>query len=470
MRCGRRGTASARASTWQRPRRPLGRPAGGVLHVGAVDQGADNIQFEVRDLIILFEDTVSAPSLPYTLSLSLDSLSAVSTNAQWAEAFVEDHDSPSIHKLLQLQGLVVDWAPLVRVKGEAADDAAEAADGPAPSRARSLSFDDHDALRQWVLDETTKTTTATPASSDVQDDAAAPAVAGEKGGPNVDDSSSDVLGAASHLIAPVFVSMRATLTKNSALAAATARRAASRKRKKALQAAGLGEDTKATSPHAAIEASDDMSHDAEVDDNVDEELADTPRVQLDVELPEVGLALDDVQYSSLLQTTVYFSELSRRARRPRTASERWRWALEQLLPGSSARAMAAWRLSAAGQRACRAQLKAYVAARISLVRSRRLGETEPAEALSTMTQLEEEVDVTDLLFYRELADDKIKSLSPAWAAAAAASAAAAETTAQQRRASGPSSHRRPRRPGVTAAGCGRGRGGDGGSADRLNQR
>ncbi|OSX77568.1 hypothetical protein BU14_0143s0004 [Porphyra umbilicalis] len=395
---------------------------------GLLTKVADNIQFEVRDLIILFEDTVSAPSLPYTLSLSLDSLSAVSTNAQWAEAFVEDHDTPSIHKLLQLQGLVVDWAPLVRAKGEAANDAAGAANGPALSRAHSISFNDHDALRQWVLDETTKTAAATPTSPDVQDDAAAPAVAGEEGGPNVGDSSSDVLGVASHLIAPVFVSMRATLTKNSALAAATARLSASRKRKRALRAVGLGDDTEAAPPHAAVDTPDDIPEDDEIDDDVDEELADTPRVQLDVELPEVGLALDDVQYSSLLQTTVYFSELSRRAKRPRTAAERWRWALEQLLPGSNARATAAWRLSAAGQRACRTQLKAYVAARISLVRSRRLGETEPAEALSTITKLEEEVDVTDLLFYRELADDKIKSMSPAWAAAAAASAAAAETT------------------------------------------
>jgi len=396
---------------------------------GLLTKVADNIQFEVRDLIILFEDTVSAPSLPYTLSLSLDSLSAVSTNAQWAEAFVEDYDTPSIHKLLQLQGLVVDWAPLVRAKGQAADDATGAADGPALSRAHSLSFNDHDALRQWVLDETTKTTAANPTSLDVQEDAAAPAVVGEEGGSNVDGFSSDVFGVASHLIAPVFVSMRATLTKNSALAAATARRAASRKRKRALRAVGLGDDSKAISPHAAVDNSDDIPEDGEVDDDVDEELADTPRVQLDVELPEVGLALDDVQYSSLLQTTVYFSELSRRAKRPRTAAERWRWALEQLLPGSGARATAAWRLSAAGQRACRAQLKAYVAARISLVRSRRLGETEPAEALSTITKLEEEVDVTDLLFYRELADDKITSMSPAWAAAAAASAAAAESTA-----------------------------------------
>lgn len=404
---------------------------------GLLTKVADNIQFEVRDLIILFEDTVSAPALPYTLSLSLDSLSAVSTNAQWDEAFVEDHDTPAIHKLLQLQGLVVDWAPLL--PGRAArggDGAPPTAEGPGLSRGDSLSFNDHDALRQWVLDETAKTATTPSSPSDVHMAEAAPAAAadedkaeaaGDAAG-DAGDAAGGVPGAAQHLIAPVFVNMRATLTKSSALAAATARRAASRKRKQARLAGGDastgGEDDVAA--EAAPESTDE---DASADEAADEVLADTPRVQLVVELPEVGFALDDVQYSSLLQTTVYFSELSRRAKRPRTASERWRWALEQLLPGSAARATAAWRLSAAGQRTTRTQLKAYVAARISLVRSRRLGEAEPPEALSTIARLEEEVPVTDLLFYRELADDKIKSLSPAWAAAAAAASTSTAATA-----------------------------------------
>lgn len=403
---------------------------------GLLTKVADNIQFEVRDLIILFEDTVSAPALPYTLSLSLDSLSAVSTNSQWDEAFVEDHDTPAIHKLLRLQGLVVDWAPLQPAHAEqGGGDIGPTKGEPGLSRGHSMSFNDHDALRQWVLDETTKTaaTPSTPTNVHTADAVIAEdeegkiytagAAAGERG-----DTAGGVPGAAQHLVAPVFVNMRATLTKSSALAAATARRAAARKRKQARLAgggaSGGGEDDAAS--ETAPESTDE---DVSADEAADEELADTPRVQLVVELPEVGLALDDVQYSSLLQTTVYFSELSRRAKRPRTASERWRWALEQLLPGSAARATAAWRLSAEGQRTTRTQLKAYVAARISLVRSRRLGEAEPPEALSTIARLEEEVPVTDLLFYRELADDKIKSLSPAWAAAAAAASSSTTATA-----------------------------------------
>lgn len=402
---------------------------------GLLTKVADNIQFEVRDLIILFEDTVSAPALPYTLSLSLDSLSAVSTNAQWDEAFVENHDTPAIHKLLRLEGLVVDWAPLLPARpGQGGGDVGPTRGEPGLSRGHSLSFQDHDALRQWVLDETTKTAATPSTLSDVHTaDAVAAAddedqtyTAGDATG-EAGDAAGSVPGVAQHLIAPVFVNMRATLTKSSALAAATARRAASRKRRQA-RLAGGGASAGGEDDVAFETAPESTDENVSTDEAADEELADTPRVQLVVELPEVGFALDDVQYSSLLQTAVYFSELSRRAKRPRTASERWRWALEQLLPGSAARATAAWRLSAEGQRITRTQLKAYVAARISLVRSRRLGEAEPPEALSTIARLEEEVPVTDLLFYRELADDKIKSLSPAWAAAAAAAASSSTTT------------------------------------------
>ncbi|GAB0491741.1 hypothetical protein MMPV_002996 [Pyropia vietnamensis] len=403
---------------------------------GLLTKVADNIQFEVRDLIILFEDTVSAPALPYILSVSLDSLSAVSTNAQWDEAFVEDHDTPAIHKLLRLQGLVVDWAPLVPARtGQEGGDIRPTKEEPGLSRGNSLSFNDHDALRQWVLDETTKTAATPSSASDVHTADVFAAEVDEDKTDTAGDATSEADNAAralpetaQHLIAPVFVNMRATLTKSSALAAATARRAASRKRKQA-RLAGQGASARGEDNVVSDTAPESTDEDASADEAADEELADTPRVQLVVELPEVGLALDDVQYSSLLQTTVYFSELSRRAKRPRTASERWRWALEQLLPGSAARATAAWRLSAEGQRTTRTQLKAYVAARISLVRSRRLGETEPPEALSTIARLEEEVPVTDLLFYRELADDKIKSLSPAWAAAAAAASSSTTTTA-----------------------------------------
>lgn len=403
---------------------------------GLLTKVADNIQFEVRDLIILFEDTVSAPALPYILSVSLDSLSAVSTNAQWDEAFVEDHDTPAIHKLLRLQGLVVDWAPLQPARaGQAGGDIRPTKEEPGLSRGHSLSFNDHDALRQWVLDETTKTAATPSSASDVHTADVVAAAVDEDQTNAAGDATSEagnaagaLPGTAQHLIAPVFVNMRATLTKSSALAAATARRAASRKRKQA-RLAGESASARGEDNVVSDTAPESTDEDASADEAADEELADTPRVQLVVELPEVGLALDDVQYSSLLQTTVYFSELSRRAKRPRTASERWRWALEQLLPGSAARATAAWRLSAEGQRTTRTQLKAYVAARISLVRSRRLGETEPPEALSTIARLEEEVPVTDLLFYRELADDKIKSLSPAWAAAAAAASSSTTTTA-----------------------------------------
>lgn len=409
--------ASSAAASW-----------GWSFSSGLLTKVADNIQFEVRDLIILFEDTVSAPALPYTLSLSLDSLSAVSTNARWEEAFVENHDATSINKLLQLQGLVVDWAPLVaREAGGGGADAQASTEEPVLPRGHSLSFEDHDALRQWVLDETAKTT-ATPStpSGAHSKDAAIEAV--DEGGSDAEGGAEgDQLGAAQHLLSPVFVNMRATLTKSAALAVATARRAALWKRKKARHA-GRGSDD------ADAQAAEEAAHEEDPDgEAADEELADTPRVQLVVELPEVGLALDDVQYSSLLQTTVYFSELSRRGKRPQTASERWRWALEQLLPGSADRATAAWRLSAAGQRVTRAQLKAYVAARISLVRSRRLGEAEPPEALRTIARLEDEVSVTDLLFYRELADDKIKSLSAAWSAAAAAASASSSTASTSSR-------------------------------------
>ena len=66
----------------------------------------DNLQFNIEQIHIRYEDKISNPAFPFSIGFTLRSVSAVSTDSQWLETFV--HESmDSVHKLLQLNGLAI---------------------------------------------------------------------------------------------------------------------------------------------------------------------------------------------------------------------------------------------------------------------------------------------------------------------------------------------------------------------------
>lgn len=71
----------------------------------------DNIQIDVENVIVQYEDASSVRDRPYTATLALDSLRACSTNHKWAPIFIENPSSPVVHKVIYMRGLVLNWEP-----------------------------------------------------------------------------------------------------------------------------------------------------------------------------------------------------------------------------------------------------------------------------------------------------------------------------------------------------------------------
>ena len=70
----------------------------------------DNLQVKIKNIHVRFEDSTSHPQNPFAIGLTLSNLSAVSTNSDWVEAFIEDSKAPT-HKLLKLDSLALYWTP-----------------------------------------------------------------------------------------------------------------------------------------------------------------------------------------------------------------------------------------------------------------------------------------------------------------------------------------------------------------------
>lgn len=70
----------------------------------------DNLQVKIKNIHVRFEDNKSHPQNPFAVGLTLSNLSAVSTDSNWVEAFIEDSKAPT-HKLLKLDSLAVYWTP-----------------------------------------------------------------------------------------------------------------------------------------------------------------------------------------------------------------------------------------------------------------------------------------------------------------------------------------------------------------------
>lgn len=139
-----------------------------------------------------------------------------------------------------------------------------------------------------------------------------------------------------------------------------------------------------------------------------------PAVDLDIRFPDVHIDLDDVQYASILQTSVYFARLSTRGVRPRTAKARWVWAINQLLPGFSTRRSRALRFSEKGIAEARDKRVLYVACRKSLLKARRNGLEEPKDMLEKLESIERELSFTEILAYRDRVDRIIELEKNEW--------------------------------------------------------
>lgn len=70
----------------------------------------DNLQVVIKNIHIRFEDKISHAGAPFSLGLTLSNLSAVSTDSNWDEAFIDDPSLPT-HKLAKLDSLTVYWTP-----------------------------------------------------------------------------------------------------------------------------------------------------------------------------------------------------------------------------------------------------------------------------------------------------------------------------------------------------------------------
>ncbi|KAI5461965.1 vacuolar protein sorting-associated protein vps13 [Mariannaea sp. PMI_226] len=68
----------------------------------------DNLQVEVKNIHIRYEDSISAPGHPFALGVTLEEFSAVSTDGQWTPTFIQDSTSVT-HKLATLGALAVYW-------------------------------------------------------------------------------------------------------------------------------------------------------------------------------------------------------------------------------------------------------------------------------------------------------------------------------------------------------------------------
>lgn len=71
----------------------------------------DNIQIDVENVVVQYEDKSSVRECPYTATLAFDSLRACSTDRNWAPVFIESPTSPVVHKVVYMRGLVLNWEP-----------------------------------------------------------------------------------------------------------------------------------------------------------------------------------------------------------------------------------------------------------------------------------------------------------------------------------------------------------------------
>lgn len=139
-----------------------------------------------------------------------------------------------------------------------------------------------------------------------------------------------------------------------------------------------------------------------------------PPVDIDIRFPHVFVDLDDVQYACLLQTSVYFARLATRGFRPRTAKARWKWAIDQLLPGFNERRARKLRLTEEGIMQARDRKMFYFASRKSLLKARRIGVEEPKQIAERLEKFEDSTAYEEVLALRDYVDLRIEKDGECW--------------------------------------------------------
>lgn len=89
-----------------------------------------NIEVNVENVIVQYQDASSVRERPYTVTLAVNSMRVVSTNAAWEEEFVHASDDSTdtvrmVYKLAHLDGLVANWIPGI---GDTAHETCEPAE------------------------------------------------------------------------------------------------------------------------------------------------------------------------------------------------------------------------------------------------------------------------------------------------------------------------------------------------------
>ncbi|XP_055333102.1 intermembrane lipid transfer protein VPS13C-like isoform X2 [Paramacrobiotus metropolitanus] len=81
-----------------------------------------NLQVDISDIHIRFEDKVSSPSTPFAAGITLKKLSFLTTNENWLDEAVADA-SKFVYKIINLEALSVYWSPEMRESLNDMDDA-----------------------------------------------------------------------------------------------------------------------------------------------------------------------------------------------------------------------------------------------------------------------------------------------------------------------------------------------------------
>lgn len=68
----------------------------------------DNLQITIKNIHVRYEDSISAPGHPFGLGITLDEISAVSTDGQWKPTYIQNSKGPT-HKLATMSALAIYW-------------------------------------------------------------------------------------------------------------------------------------------------------------------------------------------------------------------------------------------------------------------------------------------------------------------------------------------------------------------------
>lgn len=75
---------------------------------GIVSDILENLQLQIKDVHIRYEDTCSIPSQCVAFGITIESLLAQSCDANWTSGFVQSNENHSF-KLLELNELAIHW-------------------------------------------------------------------------------------------------------------------------------------------------------------------------------------------------------------------------------------------------------------------------------------------------------------------------------------------------------------------------